>query len=76
MSRLAIELKPGVFLSDIGSRVREKLWKKISLEWGLDAIMIYSSNTEQSYRICINGSPKKQVVNLDGIQLLSNPSRK
>ena len=73
MSRLAIELKSGVFLADLSSRVRDKLWEKITLDWGLAAIMVYSANTEQSYVISISGEPTKSVVNFDGILLLSKP---
>jgi len=71
MSRLAIELKSGVFLADISTRVREKLWEKITITWRLNAIMIYSARTEQSYKICISGEPDKTIVNFDGILLLS-----
>nr|WP_321294477.1 type I-E CRISPR-associated endoribonuclease Cas2e [uncultured Sphaerochaeta sp.] len=73
MSRLAIELKSGVFLADLSARVRDVLWEKITIEWGLAAIMVYSANTEQSYGIKINGEPTKSVESFDGILLLSNP---
>ena len=76
MSRLAIELKSGVFLADLSSRVREKLWEKIIIDWRLAAIMVYSANTEQSYSIRISGEPKKTVIDLDGLLLLSNPVKK
>jgi len=76
MSRLAIELKSGVFLADLSTRVREKLWEKIIIDWGLAAIMVYSANTEQSYSIRISGEPKKTVIDLDGLLLLSNPVKK
>jgi len=75
MSRLAIEVKSGVFVADISSRVRDKLWEKISKKWGLDAIMIYSSNSEQSYRIQFNGDPSREVINFDGIQLICKPKK-
>ena len=75
MSRLAIELKSGVFLADLSSRVREKLWEKITIDWGLAAIMVFSANTEQSYVIRTSGEPTKTVVNFEGILLLSNPSK-
>lgn len=75
MSRLAIELKSGVFLADLSARVRDKLWEKITIEWGLSAIMVFSANTEQSYRISISGEPTKSVEDFDGILLLSNPKK-
>lgn len=75
MSRLAIELKSGVFLADLSARVRDKLWEKITIEWGLSAIMVFSASTEQSYMISISGEPTKSVENFDGILLLSNPKK-
>ncbi len=62
-------------MADLSSRVREKLWEKITIDWGLAAIMVYSANTEQSYVIRTNGEPTKTVVNFEGILLLSNPSK-
>ena len=75
MSRLAIELKSGVFLADLSARVRDKLWEKITIKWGLSAIMVYSANTEQSYGISISGEPSRSVENFDGILLLSKPMK-
>ena len=76
MSRLAIELKSGVFLADINSRVRDKLWERISEKWELNAIMIYSTNTEQSYNIRVNGDPQRAVIDFEGLQLLSKPVKR
>jgi CRISPR-associated protein Cas2 len=76
MSRLAIELKSGVFVADINARVRDKLWEKIAYGWNLNAIMVYSKNTEQSYGIRVNGDPERSVIDFDGISLLSKPVKK
>ena len=76
MSRLAIEVKSGVFLADINARVRDKLWERIVNKWNLNAIMIYSTNTEQSYGIKVNGDPERSVIDFDGISLLSKPVKK
>ena len=76
MSRLAIEVKTGVFLASIGARVRDKLWERIVNKWNLNAIMVYSTNTEQSYGIRVNGDPERSVINLEGISLLSRPVKK
>lgn len=73
MSRLAIEIKSGVFLADINARVRDKLWNKIITKWNLNSIMIFSTNNEQSYGIRVNGDTERSVVDFDGIYLLSKP---
>lgn len=76
MSRLAIEVKSGVFVATINARVRDKLWKKITELWRVKSIMIYSSNTEQSYDIRTFGNPDRVVVDFDGIKLISRPVKK
>lgn len=73
MSRLALEVKAGVFVADISARVRVKLWKKIAEDWKLNAIMLYSTNKEQSYGILVNGDPSRTAMDFDGITLLSKP---
>jgi CRISPR-associated protein Cas2 len=76
MSRLAIEVKSGVFVATIGARVRDKLWDKISGEWNVNAIMIYSTNNEQGYGIRSNGDPDREVIDFEGIHLLARPVKK
>lgn len=76
MSRLAIEVKSGVFVASINARVRDKIWKKITDRWNCIAIMVYSTNTEQSYGIRVNGAPERSVLDFDGISLLSKPVKK
>lgn len=76
ISRLAIEIKTGVFVADINRRVRDKLWTKIADKWCLDAIMIFSTNKEQSFDIRMNGFPGRQVIDFDGLKLISKPVKK
>lgn len=75
ISRLAIEIKPGVFVSTINARVRNKIWERICSKWNLDAIMIHSAATEQGYKIRTHGDPERELVDFDGICLLSKPKR-
>jgi len=76
MSRLAIEVKPGVFVATFNARVRDEIWKKICNEWNVPSIMMFSSNTEQGYRILSYGDPEREVNDFDGILLLSKPQKK
>lgn len=76
MSRLAIEVKSGVFVATINARVRDKLWNRIVQDWCLNALMIYSTNNEQGYIIRSNGDPEREVLDFDGICLLSKPIKK
>ncbi|WP_039948136.1 type I-E CRISPR-associated endoribonuclease Cas2e [Leptospira fainei] len=76
MSRLAIELKPGVFVATVGARVRDQIWKKVCEEWKSDALMLYSSNTEQGYVIRSNGDPSREIVEFEGLLLIAKPDPK
>lgn len=69
MSRLTIELFPGIFVGNINRRVREKLWQKISSKWQADSLMLWSTNTEQGYAALSHGDPSRELVNLDGLIL-------
>lgn len=75
MSRIAIEVKSGVFVATLNARVRDKLWEKITKKWDLKSIMIYSSNTEQSYSIRVHGDTTREMIDFDGISLLSKPTK-
>ena len=75
MSRLAIEVKSGVFVFNPNARIRDKIWERIVNQWKLSAIMIYTTNNEQSYSIKVNGDPEREVIDFDGILLLSKPKK-
>jgi CRISPR-associated protein Cas2 len=71
MSRLAIEVKAGVFVATINSRVRDILWHKICQKWDVNALMIYSTNREQGYALRSHGDPKREAIDSDGAYLLA-----
>jgi CRISPR-associated protein Cas2 len=76
MSRLAIEIKAGVFVATINARVRDQLWIKICTEWKNPAIMIHSTNNEQGFAIRTFANPEREAVDFDGISLLCRPQSK
>ncbi len=69
MSRLAIEFKAGVFVSNINARVRDKLWERVKNKWNLDALMIYTTNNEQGYAVYSNGKTSREIFDCEGIFL-------
>ena len=69
MSRLALEVKPGVFISTMGARVRDKLWIKITEKWKLDSLLIYSTNNEQGFNIRSYGNTSREVIDFEGLLL-------
>ncbi|HBP25974.1 MAG TPA: type I-E CRISPR-associated endoribonuclease Cas2 [Acholeplasmatales bacterium] len=75
LTRWLLEAKPGVFVGDVSASVREKLWEKIVNEIPrLGALMFFSAQTEQGFAMRMNGYPKRQVVDIEGIQLITTKS--
>ncbi len=71
LTRWLLEVKPGVFVGRTSASVREKLWEKVRNDTAASgALLLYSSDTEQGFRIELHGDPKRTVVDLDGIQLI------
>ena len=74
LTRRLIEPKPGVFVGHVSARVRDKLWEKCcqSKRRG-GVIQIWSTNTEQRFKIRMDGDTSRQVVDLEGLQLIRTP---
>ena len=71
LTKWFLELKPGVFVGNINARIRELLWERICMTTAADgAVMVYSSNNEQGFTMTQAGTPKRSIVDLDGIQLV------
>ena len=76
LSRWLIEPKPGVFLGHVSATVREKLWEKCCrAARGGGVVQAWSTNTEQRFAIRTYGRTKRQVMDLDGVQLMLTPHR-
>ncbi len=71
LTRWILETKPGVFVGKISALVRDKLWKKIcDEEPSVSAVIIYSDSTEQGFSMRMNGEPQRQVIDMEGLQLI------
>ena len=70
MSRLTIEPKANVFVGTFNARVRDKLWAKVTEKWDVPALMIFTTNAEQGYKIRVHKDPSRDVVDFDGLSLL------
>ena len=69
MSRLTIEPKANVFIGNVNARIRDKLWQKVVEKWDVPAVMIYTTNVEQGYKIRIHKDPTRDVYESNGIYL-------
>ena len=71
LTRWMIEPKHGVFVGNVNALIRDKLWDKIqNAGRETNAIMIFSTDSEQGYSLEMFGSPKRRVVDIDGIELI------
>lgn len=71
LTRWFLELKPGVFAGKVNVRIRELLWHRIvQLSETAGAVMLYNAPTEQGFEMRLHGEPRRQVIDLEGIQLI------
>ncbi len=72
LTRWLIEAKPGVFIGNLSALVRDKLWKKVCTSVpSVSALLIYTTTgNEQGYQIKMNGDPRRQIVEMEGLQLI------
>lgn len=71
LTRWLLEVKAGVFVGKASAAVREKLWEKVQKDREISgALLLYSADTEQGFRIELYGDPRRTVVDLDGLQLI------
>lgn len=71
LTRWFLELKPGVFAGKVNVRIRELLWHRIvQLSETAGAVMLYNAPTEQGFEIRLHGEPRRQVIDLEGVQLI------
>lgn len=74
LSRWLVEPKPGIFIGHVSAMVRDKLWEKCcrNAKTG-GVIQAWSTNNEQRFAIRTYGRTKRQVMDIDGVQLMAVP---
>lgn len=74
VTKWLLEIAPGVFVGNLSTRVREKLWERIvSLVKNGRAIMVYSARNEQHLAFKVH-QPDWEVIDCDGLQLIKRPA--
>lgn len=72
LTRWLLEPSPGVFVGHVSARVRERLWEKALDARGMGGVIqIWSTNTEQRFRMRMEGIARRKVVELEGLQLVA-----
>jgi len=72
LSRWLFEVKAGVFVGKLSALVRDELWKMVEskIKNG-SALLIYSTNSEQGFTARSLGDPSRQLIDIDGVLLLT-----
>jgi len=73
LTRWMLEAKAGVFVGNMTATVRDALWEKVNDNAGEGcALLIYSFDTEQGFKMEMLGAPRRSVIDFEGINLISN----
>jgi len=76
LTRWLVEPHPGVFVGHVNAMVRDRLWDKCcKAKRAGNVIQIWSTNTEQRFKMRVSGKPRRSVVDFDGLQLVRVTSR-
>lgn len=76
LTRWLIEPHPGVFVGHVTAMVRERLWEKCNKRRKAGGVVqIWTTNTEQHFRMRMAGLTDRSAVDLEGLQLVRVPSR-
>jgi len=74
LTRWLIEPTSGVFVGHVNAMVRQCLWEKCCNARGAGGVVqLWSTNTEQHFAIRMYGDTTRQVVDLEGLQLIQVP---
>jgi CRISPR-associated protein Cas2 len=75
LTRWLIEPHTGVFVGHVNAMVRDRLWKKCCEARRAGGIVqLWSTNTEQRFKVRTAGETRRDVVNYDGLQLIRVPT--
>ena len=71
LTRWLVEPHSGTFVGHVNAMVRDRLWEKCcEAKRAGGVVQIWSTNTEQRFKIRMAGVTKRSVVDYDGLQLI------
>lgn len=74
LSRFLIEPRANVFLGNVSSRVRDRIWERAASVAGADNLtMIHTARNEQGFEMRFHGDRSPRPIDLDGYQLVARP---
>lgn len=73
--RLAVwllEVRAGVYVGNVGQRVREMLWQQVeAMAEDGNVVMAWATNTESGFDFITYGQNRRQPVDFDGLRLVT-----
>ena len=74
LTRWLVEPRAGIFVGHVNAMVRDRLWQKCCNARGMGGVVqMWSTNNEQHFAIRMNGDTSRQIVELEGLQLIQVP---
>jgi len=74
IAKWLVEPFPGVFVGHVSARVRDKLWQKCRDHKKVSGVVqIWNTNSEQRYRMRGHGTIRREIIEVDGLQLVRIP---
>ena len=74
LTRWLVEPRTGVFVGHVNAMVRERLWEKCCKARGAGGVVqMWSTNNEQHFAMRMSGDTSRQIVELEGLQLIQIP---
>lgn len=75
LARWLIEPFPGVFVGHVSARVRDKLWEKCKGDRKVNGLVqIWQTNSEQRFQMRGHGNVRREIVDVEGVQLVRIPN--
>jgi CRISPR-associated protein Cas2 len=72
LTRWLLEVSAGVFVGSITALVRDLLWEKVTENSkGGRCVLLHRTNNEQGFAIRMHGHEERQIVDMDGLQLIA-----
>ncbi len=74
LSRWLLEPKAGFFVGHVSARVRDRLWDKCCNHKKAGGVLqVWSTNSEQRFQMRSFGDTSRQIIELEGLQLIQIP---
>ena len=76
LTRWLLEPRAGVFVGHVSAMVRERLWEKCCKNQKIGGVFqAWNTNSEQRFEMRTHGDTTRQIIELEGVQLVLIPNK-